>query len=385
MKKLLALLLLSSSLMGQIKLSSTAQISVITCGPSQVELYSAFGHTAVRVADTLQDIDIVFNYGIFDYGQPNFYLNFAKGHLYYKLAMYYFSDFLQSYQEENRFVHEQVLNLKPRQVQRYFDFLYWNAAPENATYNYDYFYDNCATRVRDGLKKALGDSIAFGDEFIEEERSIRDLCDMYLKEQPWGDLGIDICLGLPMDKKANARVHHFLPDYFSLATEQGNVKNANGFAPLVLKKKVLFEGGKSPKISSLPHPLWFSGLLFVLLLTLSVWEQKKKRWIKAVDIVFFSLVGLLGTLLFVLWVATSHKAAAQNMNLLWAIPLHFPLVFLLCKQSNGKWLKWYFKLSALLAAILLCFWWLLPQGLNLALFPLVVALGMRAWLVGARL
>ena len=206
MKKLFILVLLySSQLSAQqiVTLSEQAEISVITCGPSQRELYTAFGHSAFRVNDPANGIDLAYNYGVFNFNQPNFYLNFARGYLYYRLGVEEFQDFVYPYMHFNRSVREQVLDLSREQKQKVFQFLQINARPENQQYRYDYFYNNCATKIRDVIVEALGeDAVQFDGSYVTTDYTIRELTDLYLKEQPWGDLGIDICLGLPMDKKA---------------------------------------------------------------------------------------------------------------------------------------------------------------------------------------
>ena len=188
MKKFLsALLVLSGSLLSaQIQLSNKAEISIITCGPTQAELYSAFGHSAIRVHDSLNQIDAAYNYGLFSFDQPNFYLNFARGSSFYILGVQSYPDFRYTYIYYNRSLHEQKLNLTPEQKQKVFDFLQWNALPENKSYRYDYFYDNCATRVRDVFNKTLKGEVRFDSTYIKTDYTIRNLTDLYLQQQPLG-------------------------------------------------------------------------------------------------------------------------------------------------------------------------------------------------------
>ncbi len=244
--------------MGQIRLSDDAQISIITCGPTQEELYSAFGHSAIRVYDPNNDIDYAFNYGLFSFDQPNFYLNFARGSSFYILGAQSYPDFEYSYIYYNRSLHAQELQLTTEQKQKVFDFLLWNAKPENRSYRYDYFYDNCATRVRDAFEKVLPGEVKFDSTYITTDYSIRDLTEIYLQQQPWGDLGIDICLGLPMDKKASPYEYMFLPDYIESSFDHATI---NG-SPLVKTKTVIYEAKPEP-IEGLPHP-W---IVFSLLQT----------------------------------------------------------------------------------------------------------------------
>lgn len=385
MKKWLLLILLLPLWGHSQKLSDNAEIRVVTCGPYQGELYSAFGHSAIRVVDPQSDIDYIYNYGVFNFNQPNFYLNFARGHLKYRLAVSHYNGFVKSYIEEDRFVHEQILNLDRSQTQRFFDFLQWNARPENMHYYYDYFYDNCATRIRDAIKEVMGDTVEFDGSYIQTDYTIRDLCDIYLKQQPWGDLGIDLCLGMPMDKKATSWMYMFLPDYLESGFDHAYIISATGQKPLVKETVVVFEPGpdNAPFIWNTPT-LWFSLVLFTGIVITYV-EYKKKKHYKLLDVVLFTVTGLLGWLFMLLWFATDHRAAANNLNVLWAFPLHFPLALLLLREKPVAVLSRYFRFVWILQVIVLLGWPFFPQDLNHSLLPLMILLGFRAFVISRSL
>lgn len=357
-------------------LTEKAQISVITCGPTQTELYSAFGHSAIRVYDSLQGIDIAYNYGVFDFNQPHFYLNFARGFLYYKLGLYPYPLFRDYYISYNRSVHEQVLNLTLMQKQKVFDYLVWNAQPENETYRYDYFYNNCATKVRDVFAEVLKDEVTFDGTYIKTDYTIRDLTDLYLTQQPWGDLGIDICLGLPMDKKANPYEYMFLPDYIESAFDHASISVDGNKAPLVAAKKMVFESQPEKSSFSVFQPAIVLGFVLVLVTFVTYYNWKKKRNSRWFDVLLFGITGLIGLLLLFLWVFTDHKAAANNFNLLWALPTHFVAIFFLFFKR--RWLPLYFKGSLIVYVVLLISWAFLPQHININLLPLVLALTLRS-------
>jgi len=370
------LLLISIASHGQIKLSEQATISVITCGPGQRALYTAFGHSAFRVHDPAQGIDQVYNYGVFDFRRKNFYLNFARGHNYYRLASYSYPDFEYEYIYFNRFVHQQILALDQSQTQKFFDFLQWNAKPENMTYLYDYFYDNCATRIRDVAEKVLGDSVKFDGAYIETDFTIRELTDLYLKYQPWGDLGIDICLGLPMDKKASPRDYMFLPDYVESGFAHAYIKKGDLWVPLVKQTVNVYESKNEKFTRGLFQPFYVFTLVFLLALFISFRDFRRGKLTTAFDAAFFSILGAVGLLLLLLWVATSHKAAANNLNLLWALPTHLIAVFAFIRQP--RWLEKYFLVTAIICLVLLISWPLLPQKMNLALVPIAMTGALRA-------
>lgn len=381
MKRILILLcVLSLKLHAQsITLSDDAKISVITCGPWQGELYSAFGHSAFRVYDPANNLDDAYNYGLFDFDQPNFYLNFARGFLYYKLGVQHYPDFQNSYVYFNRSVHEQELNLTQEQKQKIFDYLQWNALPENENYRYDYFYNNCATKIRDVVVTVLGDSVQFDGSYVTTDYTIRDLTDIYLVHQPWGDLGIDICLGLPMDKKASPFEYMFLPDYIESGFAHATIKQNGALVPIVKQRNVVYESRYEQAPSGLPHPHYVFDAVAIIFIVISFIEWRKKKFIAQwPDILLFLSTGLIGWLLLFLWVATDHAAAANNFNILWALPTN--LIAAIAFIWQPRWLGKYFLAVAIIAVLTLLLWPVLPQDLNYSLIPIVITIAVRAFL-----
>ncbi|HYG03367.1 MAG TPA: DUF4105 domain-containing protein, partial [Chryseosolibacter sp.] len=335
--KRIALFLLMIPALTHGQVSEKTTVSVITCGPSQEELYTAFGHSAFRVHDPESGYDAIYNYGVFNFRQKHFYLNFARGYLYYQLGVHDYRDFEYHYISDNRFIHEQVLNLNQSQKQKLIEFLEWNALPENQHYRYDYFYDNCATKIRDVIKNVFGDSVEFSDSHINTNYTIRELTDLYLVYQPWGDLGIDICLGLPMDKKAAPIEYMFLPDFVEAGFDNAVVLKENGKEPLVLKKVSTFEAKPQEHSTGVFTPLNVFSLLFIIAMIISYRDWSRKRLTHVFDVILFSVLGSVGLLLLLLWVATDHRAAAKNFNLLWAIPTHLIASVAFIRQP--QWLK----------------------------------------------
>jgi hypothetical protein len=257
-----------------------------------------------------------------------------------------------------------------------FEFLANNIKPENRNYFYDYFYNNCATKVRDVFKDALKTEVTFDSTYIKTNYTIRQLTDLYLNQQPWGDLGIDICLGLPMDKKAGPFEYMFLPDYIESSFDHAT--NTLTGQPLV-KTKII---SHQPEPEKIPFN-WFQPwivfgvfLAFASLLTWNDWKSKKiSKWF---DVSLFFVVGLIGVLLLLLWTLTDHKAAANNFNLLWALPSHVVLAIALFFKQRPRWVKTYFLFTTLLSALLLGCWYFLPQALNVFLMPLVAVILLRS-------
>ncbi len=366
-------------------LTPEAEISVITCGPDHNELYAAFGHSAIRVYDPANRIDYAYNYGVFDFDQPNFYLNYTKGLLLFKLGVYAYPDFVNSYRYYNRWVTEQVLDLSAAQKQAIFDYLEWNALPENETYRYDYFYNNCANKVRDVFAQVLGDSIRFDGSYITSRYTIRQLTDLYLTNHPWGDLGIDICLGLPIDKMATPYEYMYLPDYVMSGFDHATLTRNGSTVPAVKLKVPTFVNMPTEPQAAPVHPWTAFGCFLGLTILLSIVDARRKVVSLWFDALLFTILGMVGVLLLLLWTATDHAAAAKNFNLLWALPTHLIILPVLFGKLRSQ-AKKYFLGVAVLSIMLLAVWFWLPQQMNVFLIPLVVSILLRSavisrWLV----
>jgi hypothetical protein len=369
-----------------VQLSPEAEISVITCSPGQEALYASFGHSAIRVNDPKHSIDLAYNYGVFDFNQPNFYLNFAKGYLNYKLGVSPFERFVYVYKYYNRPVYEQVLDLTQDEKQKLYDFLVENAKPENRYYFYDYFYNNCATKVWDAVESEI-DAIVFDSTYVQAEMSFRDLVDIYAEQQSWGDFGIDVCLGLPMDKQLSPKEFMFLPDYIFKSFEKARLKRNGELIPAVKQTNTLYEFDPERAVdhSSFWTPVKVFWAIFILMMSLTLYgtlSRKKMAWL---DIVLFSIFGLLGWFLAVLWIFTDHQAASANMNLLWANPLNLLAAIMLMVPEKPRYVRSYFRYNFYFLLLVMVCWYFIPQGYNPAFFPIVGILAMRSWFIADRL
>ena len=206
----------------QFNFSDSTRVSLLTCSPGNA-LYSTFGHSAVRVYDPLSGMDAVFNWGIFDFDTPNFYWKFMRGKLLYRMGGQRFIDFYAEYQYLQRSVVETPVLLPLDAKRKLLRTIETNYLPENQKYKYDFFFDNCATRIRDVVERALPITYADTNRTI---KPLRRLLDEYLVEMPWSDFGIDLILGLPADQMGTFRYEMFLPDYLGKnlkhARYQGN-------------------------------------------------------------------------------------------------------------------------------------------------------------------
>jgi hypothetical protein len=354
-------------------LSPAARITLLTASPGE-ELYSVFGHSALRVSDPVAGIDEVYNYGTFDFDTPFFYYRFTRGQLYYKLSVTSMQRFMLEYQYEGRAVYEQVLNLTQREKQRIYDFLQINRLPENQYYWYDFFYDNCATRIRDLVDDHL--DLDWGeDPFPMEQRSFRDMLKPYLVNMPWNGFGIDIALGLPSDQLADPWHYMFLPDEMFIAFAQA--RHSDG-RPLVDGYQVVLE---ETLVVSPPGP-FSPGLVWWLLLIVGLASFARRQWSLWFDRIYFSLLGVIGLIVFFLWFLSEHHATNNNMNILWALPTHLYFIFKLRNGYAEGLARYYFRIVFIINAALLVLWPWLPQDFHAAFFPMILLAAIKAFSYG---
>ncbi len=330
------------------KLSQNASISLITCSPGD-QLYSVFGHSALRVVDPEQGIDSVYNYGTFDFETEGFYLKFARGKLDYMLSRQYFPQFQYTYLLENRSISEAILLLTWEQNQVLYELLEENYKPENQFYRYDFFYDNCSTRISEMLKTAFGEAVDF---HCEDSHGItfRNQVEKYTADLPWSLFGISLALGRPYDNEIKGEEIMFLPDelekYFVKATLNGQALVAS---PVEILNREEFTAEKSMLTPQ------FGGIIFlVLTLGLVFLEYRKnKRRVFLRRLILF-VIGSIGTLVLLLWVATDHQATKVNLDVLWLMPLAL-LLFFGVKQVISSWFKAFLVISLLGCAIAIVF------------------------------
>lgn len=349
----------------EFQLTEESQVSLVTCGPGE-ELYEAFGHTAIRISDSNLGIDVVYNYGTFDFDQPNFYWNFVQGRSLYMIASNSYSSFIRAYQYYNRSVREQFLDLTLVQKQALFDKLLWNAKTENRDYLYDYFFDNCSTRPRDVIQDALGGAIEFDSTFLGTERlSIRELTDLYiLNQQPWGDLGIDLCLGSIIDQPATAAQYMYLPEELEKAFDNAYILREGVQIPLVREKQLTFVAASvvTKKSWFIPQIVFVAFLLFsAVFVTIFRAANLSTRFFEGLVFMVFSFIGWNGLFL---WFLTNHFSADYNWNILWSLPTNAIFGFALLKKNRPKWTRHYALFLIVLYVGMLVGWNSIPQLLH---------------------
>ncbi len=356
------------------QLSSNAEISIITAGPGKI-LYEGFGHSTIRVKDS--DFDTAYNYGIFDFNAPNFYLNFTKGKLLYKLESYPFHYFVRSYQKDNRWIKEQVLNLNQQEKQLFYEYLENNAKPENAVYLYDPFFNNCATILREITELILKEKANFKTNHIQKKKSFRALMDDEIPWNTWGSFGINLALGSNLDQIASEKEHMYLPDFvysgFKNATIHINGKEEN----LIKTDRYILKFDELKINPSRINPFFLFSLILLLGLYITYRDIKRKKRTRWFDFLLFFFTGLIGLLIVFLWFFTDHSTTPNNFNFLWAFAPNLFVAFFLLKETPKKWVENYVIGLLLLLCIIPIIWISKIQQLPIASIPFIMLLVIR--------
>lgn len=343
--------------------SSGLRVSLLTCGTGE-EIWEQFGHTAVRITDSNNHTDYVYNYGTFSFGE-GFELQFMRGKLLYYVSYYAYEVFLREYQQYQRSVEEQVLNLKGEEKVAIQNYLIENAKEENRYYKYDFFFDNCATRIRDIFPRALGAGFKFDNTLPEDhDLTYRELMNRYFYKKHFERVGCNLLLGSKIDQVMTNYDVMWHPDYLrdaiSGATYEGRVI-AND-AVLVLDAP--------PREPAGPNWMFYITLLLCILTVIGITIPQLSTLGNIMSFLILFVTGLLGTLMLVMWLATDHQGCQNNFNVLWALPTNLIYAFVNKKKSSR-----YAYIGLILIAISLLLHTLRVQGLPLLeLTPVLLAL-----------
>ena len=373
---LLVLVLFLYSTQAQEK-PSALRISLITCTPG-AELYSVFGHNALRIVDSAAGTDIAYNFGTFNFDDPDFYTKFVRGKLMYFLSQENFNDFLYAYQYFKRGVSEQVLNLTDAEKKAIQKALFENLAEENRYYKYDFFYDNCSTRLRDIIFKTKTVNAFDPPSFTAKGLTFRDHLHTYLNraKMEWTRLGIDLIIGTEADQEMSISNSMFLPEFLKQGTSVTLIDGQK-----LASEEIVLIPDQQPTPQSLP--IWQTPrLLFSLIALFCIipFAQKLAFFNSIQSIlekIIFISTGLLGCFLVFLWVGTDHQSMSNNLNLIWAFPLNLLLAFKL--KQIPTWLKYYSKIYAVAVLVLALFSIVKPGFIPSVLFMLLLALSYRSW------
>ena len=386
--------------------ADTWQVSLITCGPG-VEVYNQFGHSAIRMKNVSRNIDLIYNYGIFSFNTPNFVLRFTLGKTDYLLGIQAYQDFVDWYAYCNRDVREQVLNLSIEEKNTLIGLLNENYKPQNRTYRYNFFYDNCATRPRDLIEKCLQSKLQYADDMTTTStgQSFRSIVHEFTANNSWSQFGIDLCLGSEADKPISRRAMMFIPlyleKYFDKATILPHERNnnssreknkdlvgekSNGTYPLITESKQLVTIPEADKVQKdTPFtPFRCATFMFIVTTVLTIYEIRSRKSMWGFDLILFTAAGIAGCMLAFLATFSEHPTVSPNYLLFLFQPLHLLLLPWFIKKVKKMQRSSYLVVLTIELLLFIVLWAIIPQKFPLAVLPLALCLRVRSasnWLL----
>lgn len=384
-------------------------LSLLTCGPGDA-IYTLFGHTAIRYRQPSQGVDVVFNYGMFDFSAPNFILRFTLGETDYQLGVTDFDRFMREYAFYGRCVVEQELNLSDEQAERLISQLEENYRPGNRVYRYNFFYDNCATRPRDQIERAIGTlpadpaqtpfRLRYADDLTTAtDSTYRDLLHRYTEGHPWARFGIDLCMGREADRPINRRQMMFVPFYVERYFSQAQIEAVKQHASLAITDTAAHAVTQAiaprPLVAAsyelLPQgdpnerDLWdtltpgiCAWTLLILVVAVSFLGFRMNRMLWGLDIALFTVAGVAGCIIAFLMALSQHPCVGSNFMILLLHPFH--LLCLPCmirKLIKGR-KSLYMGANIVILTCFITFWALGYQDIPSAALPLALCLYTRS-------
>lgn len=356
------------------------RISLLTCAAGE-EIYTLFGHTAIRCENFTRKTDIVYNYGVFDFSSGGFVLRFAFGETDYRLDKDRTDYFAHAYYYYGRDVYQQVLNLTQEEKEALVALLEENYRPENRVYRYNFFYDNCSTRPRDKVEEAIAGIVNYGKEMeVPTNHTFRKLINQYSEGHPWSRLAMNLCLGSEADKPISQRTMQFVPFLLKTDLSHAYVSDSTGQKrPLVSQESLLIKAIQKEKSREewlTPDLIaWFCFAL-TLLLTIYGLHQRKSLW--GVDIFLFSVMGLAGCVLAFLVFLSQHPCMSPNYLLFVFHPLHLlGLAEVIYKERRGS-LSLYMTANLVVLTLFMMLWGVFPQEFPSTVVPLALCLWVRS-------
>jgi hypothetical protein len=351
---------------------------LLTASPGE-ETYTAFGHSAIRVYDPASGYDVVYNYGTFNFSTPNFYLKFTFGRLMYQLSKSEYSRFFAAYQYYGQAMYEQKLNLTNKEKWQLFQNLEKNYLPENRSYRYDFFYDNCATRIRDIIEKSVDGKVIYDSLYIRNYETFRQLITHYLYKTPWTLFGVNILMGKGTDSIATMKDYMFLPEHVmglyatSIIQGDGTLKLLAS-KPVELYPTVLEFSEPSP----FTLPVTIFSVLFLTIMGLTILEKRKKLALRWFDAFLFFITGILGLLILALMTASLHKVLENNLNIIWANPINLVILIGILFAPYKKWLQYLKLVYTILLILFIPGSFIVMKDFSPAIYPMVCILIIRS-------
>lgn len=356
------------------------RFSLLTCGAGE-EIYSLFGHTAIRYENFTRGIDAVFNYGIFSFNTPNFILRFTLGETDYQLGVTSYKQFAYEYTWTGRDVWQQTLNLNAEEKKKLLALLEENYLPQNRIYRYNFFYDNCATRPRDQIERAVQGTLEYTDDMTSFQTGIsfRDIVHQYTIGHSWARFGIDFCLGSQADKDITRRQMMFAPFYLKDFLAKAQLKNAQGMErPLVSSEDHIIQSPQQTSTEETSSPLQTAFLLFTIVTIATAYGIYRRKSLWLLDLLLFLAAGVAGCILAFLASFSQHPAVSPNYLLFLFHPLHLLCLPWMIKRVRKKEKSIYMWANITVLTFFILLWGIIPQEFNLAVLPLALSLWIRS-------
>ncbi len=337
------------------------EVSLLTCQPHE-EVYSLYGHTAIRYREWgLQEVDIAFNYGVFNFRKPFFVGRFVLGWTDYELGACPYPLFQEEYRRFGSRVTEQVLNLTREEKLRLKQALVENMKDENRVYRYNYFYNNCTTKARDIIEQSLSGTLVYDDSHTDRQLTYRKMVHEMTKRHPWATFGNDILLGIRADLKTTQRQQEFLPHHLMNDFDHARILTNGQYRPLVKERRVAVEPGVQTAMSGFPlSPTTCAVVLSGLALILFAVQWRLRRTLLLWDLLLLTFQSVVGLLLFVM-LFSEHPTTTLNLQFLLFNPLPLFYIYKVARRRNTC----YWNISVLLLALFLIggFWQSYAEGI----------------------
>jgi len=363
-------------------LSENAIISLLTTMPSDYAVYTLYGHTSIRVRDSIDSnktIDYVFNYGQFDNSLPNFVYKFAKGETDYMLAYNDYKIFAYERDLLNSNVYEQVLNLTLQEMQDLWSALIHNARPENRSYRYNYFFDNCATRPAQLIEQIVKGQIIY-QENPAANKTFRDIINHCTRDNVWLTFGCDLALGGPTDRVVTLHESFFIPEYLFKAYSSAQIVNLDGTQRTLVSGEYILRGKIEDEKPSkmLFTPMVCSLLLLAVVLFITWVEWHGRKYFRLVDCLLFFIAGIAGCIMFFLCFLSEQPCTCPNISIGWLHPFHLLGVVLFAVKKLNKAAYFYHFINFAALLLMSLAWIFISQHLNIAFIPLIAVLLIRS-------